>query len=58
MNKQEAVALQEQNRLLREQNKLLKDRIKQLEKRVSNDGWQYEADHVDDWRKPVEMGQL
>ena len=33
-------------------------KIAELEKRVSDAGWQYEYDHVDDWRKPTEMGQL
>ena len=33
-------------------------KITELEKRVSDAGWQYEYDHADDWRKPIEMGQL
>lgn len=32
--------------------------FKETEKKVSDAGWQYEYDHADDWRKPVEMGQL
>ena len=31
---------------------------KQTAKEASDAGWQYEYDHADDWRKPVEMGQL
>ena len=50
--------LVEENELLRKQNRLLTEKVKQLEKRVSDAGWQYEHDHQDDWRKPVEMGQL
>jgi len=30
----------------------------QMMKEVSDVGWQYEYDYADDWRKPVEMGQL
>ena len=30
----------------------------ETEEKVSNAEWQYENDHADDWRKPVEMGQL
>lgn len=40
------------------ENQRLKEKIKELEKRISDAGWQYEHDHVDDWRKPIEMGQL
>lgn len=36
---------------------IFKKEIEKLEKRISDYGWQYEADHVDDWRKPHEMGQ-
>lgn len=36
----------------------LRKRIAELEKQVSDAGWQYEYDHADDWRKPIEMGQL
>lgn len=36
---------------------IFKKEIKKLEKRISDYGWQYEADHADDWRKPHEMGQ-
>ena len=34
------------------------DKIQKLTKEVSDAGWQYEYDHANDWRKPVEMGQL
>ena len=30
---------------------------KELEKRVSDAGWQYEKDHINDWRKIHEMGE-
>ena len=30
----------------------------QMAKKTRDAGWQYEYDHADDWRKPVEMGQL
>lgn len=43
----------------------LEKRIKELEKenaelkkQVRSDSWRYEYEHRDDWRKPVEMGQL
>ena len=31
--------------------------IKELEKRVSDAGWQYEKDHINDWHKIHEMGE-
>lgn len=31
---------------------------KEMMEESSDAGWQYEYDHADDWRKPVEMGQL
>lgn len=40
--------LESENKKLREENAKLK----------SDASWQYEYDHADDWRKPVEMGQL
>lgn len=36
----------------------LKEKLKKAEKEVSDAGWEREAAHADDWRKPVEMGQL
>lgn len=38
--------------------KALEEENKKLKEQISNDSWQYEADHKDDWRKPIEMGQL
>lgn len=29
-----------------------------LKKQNSNAGWQYEFDHANDWKTPIEMGQL
>ena len=40
------------------ENEKLKRENRELQKRVSDAGWQYEYDHVDDWRKVTEMGQL
>lgn len=57
--------LQTRIKLLEEQNTLLKAKVaglteenKSLKKSVSDAGWAWEAEHADDWRKPVEMGQL
>lgn len=42
--------------------KRLEEKIKTLEEKLekerSDNSWQYEYDHSDDWRKPVEMGML
>lgn len=39
-------------------NEKLRKEGKEKDKRISDAGWQYEKDHADDWRKPVEMGML
>lgn len=50
--------LRAEKKKLEEENASLRKRNKELQKRVSDAGWQYEKDHADDWRKPVEMGML
>lgn len=58
MRKDERNVLLEKIRLLEEQNSLLKEKVERLGEANRRAGWQYEYDHADDWRKPVEMGQL
>ena len=50
--------MNEEIELLMEENKRLREENQKLKKQVSDASWQYEYDHQDDWRKPVEMGQL
>lgn len=43
---------------LEKENAKLKKENAELKKQNSDAGWQYEMDHANDWRIPVEMGQL
>lgn len=43
---------------LEQENTKLKKENAKLKKQNSDAGWQYEFDHANDWRIPIEMGQL
>ena len=55
---QEYCRLKEEMKALKKEKAELKRKIRELEEQAVEEAWRREYEHRDDWRKPVEMGQL